>query len=105
MSELREAMALAAALPAIQQQELDRLIPLLKRIPISQLSAAADAIEQHRELSVDSLMRVGRKKVRVAVWEIREGRCEHKSYSVGNTMKARIGEIGAAEGWVEGWIA
>jgi len=104
MSELREALAMAAALPQIQRQQLDRLLPLLKRIPISQLADAADAIEKHGGLTYESLMRVQGKKVRVAIWEMRDNRCEHKQYAVGNVHNARIGKIGDAE-WVEGWIA
>ena len=104
MSELREAMAIAAALPEIQKQQLDKLIPLLKRIPISQLSDAISAIEQHGELSYDSLMRVQGKKVRVAVWHEVDRRCQHKDYAIGNTSRAKICNIGDPE-WVEGWIA
>lgn len=103
MSELREALAIAAALPQIQQQQLDRLIPLLKRIPISQLADAISAIEQYRELTFDSLMRVQGKKVRVAVWHEVNHRCEHKQYAVGNTVRAQIGEIGDSE-WIGAWI-
>jgi hypothetical protein len=104
MSELREALALAAALPEIQRQQLQRLIPLLKRIPISQLADAADAIEQYRDLTFDSLMRVHSKKVRVAVWHEVDNRCQHKHYAIGNTSRERIGNIGDAE-WIEAWIA
>jgi len=104
MSELREALAIAAALPEIQRQQLDKLIPLLKRIPISQLADAIAAIERHHELTFDSLMRVQGKRVRVAIWHMVENRCEHKEYTVGNTQRARIGNIGDPE-WVEGWIA
>jgi hypothetical protein len=49
-------------------------------------------------------MRVSGKVVRVAVWEMRENRCEHKQYAVGNVHRAKIGEIGE-ESWVEAWIA
>jgi len=104
MSELREALALAAALPEIQKQQLDKLLPLLKRIPISQLSDAITAIEQHHELTADSLLKTSGKKVRVAVWHEVEHRCQHKQYSVGNTQRAKIGEIGDPE-WIEAWIA
>jgi hypothetical protein len=104
MSELREALAIVAALPELQRQQLDRLLPLLKRIPISQLSDAIAAIEQHRELTCDSLMRVQGKKVRVAVWHEVEHRCQHKQYNIGNTKRAQIGQIGDAE-WTEAWIA
>jgi hypothetical protein len=64
----------------------------------------AEAIEQHQSASYVELMGVSHIKVRVAVWEMRDGRCEHQAYSVGNTHGARIGEIGAPT-WVEGWIA
>jgi len=104
MSELGEALALSAALPEIQRQQLQRLIPLLKRIAISQLADAADAIEQYRELTFDSLMRVHGKKVRIAVWHEVDRRCQHKQYAIGNTTRARIGNIGDAE-WTEAWIA
>lgn len=104
MSELREALAIAAALPEIQRQQLERLMPLLKRIPISQLSDAIDAIEQHHGLTFDSLMRVHGKKVRVAVWHEVDHRCQHKQYAIGNRNRARIGNIGDAE-WIEAWIA
>lgn len=103
MSELREALAIAAALPELQRQELERLLPLLKRIPIAQLAQAADAIEQHHELTFDALMRIAGKKLRVAVWHEVNHRCEHKQYAVGNTMRAQIGEIGDSE-WVGAWI-
>lgn len=43
-------------------------------------------------------------KVRVAVWEMRDGRCEHKQYNVGSTTRAKIGETGDKD-WVEAWIA
>jgi hypothetical protein len=105
MSELREAMALAAALPKIQQHQIDRLLPLLKHIPISHLADIADSIEKYHEVTYESLMRVKDKHVRVAVWYVdAEQRCQHKSYNVGNVHNARIGNIGDSE-WVEGWIA
>lgn len=104
MSELREAMALAAALPEIQKQEIERLVSMLKRVPVSQVSQAADAIARHGELTYQSLMRIQDVKVRVAVWEMRDNRCEHKQYNVGNVQRARIGEIGDTE-WYEAWIA
>ena len=104
MSELSEAMALSAALPAIQKQLLDELVPLLKTVPLAHLSNAIAAIRQHHGLDHESLMRVSGKVVRVAVWHMVDNRCEHKAYNVGNVHRARIGEIGAQE-WIEGWIA
>jgi len=104
MSELREALALSAALPKIQEQLLAELVPLLKTVPLSHLSNAIAAIKQHHGLDHESLMRVSGKVVRVAVWEMRENRCEHKQYAVGNVHRAKIGEIGE-ESWVEAWIA
>jgi homogentisate 1,2-dioxygenase len=104
-SELGEALRISAALPEIQRQQLEKLEPLLKRIPISQLSDAIAAIEKHGELTYESLMRVRDVKVRVAEWEMRENRCEHKQYAVGNVKRARIGEIGDSNGWLEAWIA
>jgi len=104
MSELREALALAAALPQLQQQLLDELIPLLRRIPLAHLSDAIQAIKEHHGLNYESLMRVKEAKVRVAVWEMRDNRCEHKQYQVGNVQRAKIGEIGEPE-WIEAWIA
>ena len=105
MTELSEALALSAALPKIQEQLLAELVPLLKTVPLSHLSDAITAIRQHHGLTYEAFMRATGKVVRVAVWEMRANRCEHKQYNVGNVHRARIGEIGAEEGWVEAWIA
>src|SRR3990172_13260975 len=102
MSELQEALAIAAALPNLQKQALDRLLPLLKRQTINDLWLLADALEHnppHKAgsfqsangaLAVSIMTQLG-VKVRIAEWEIRDGRCEHKQYRVGSTTRARIG--------------
>lgn len=105
VSELAEGMALAAALPKIQAQETARLLPLLKRLPISHISDLADAIERFGDADYQSLMKVKNVKVRVALWYVdADNRCQRKAYNIGNTQKAQIGEIGDAQ-WIEGWIA
>jgi hypothetical protein len=104
MSQLKDALALAAALPEIQRQQIEPLLPLLRRIPISQLSDAIAAIEDHHELTVTGLMRVHKKQHRIAVWHEVDHRCQQKQYVVGNTNRARIGNIGDDE-WIEAWIA
>jgi hypothetical protein len=106
MSELAQAMQLAAALPELQRQELERLAPLLKRLPIADVSLLADAIEQKGTRSLrESLMAVRGEVVRVAEWHVDdENRCQHLRYGVGNVKQARHGEIGDAT-WLEAWIA
>ncbi|HLY24364.1 MAG TPA: hypothetical protein VKT83_18005 [bacterium] len=107
-SEFAEAMQIAAALPQIQAQELARLDPLLRRLTISDVSLLADAIEKHYRLSVSlraAIMQAKGEKVRVAEWHVdADRRCQHKRYAVGNTGRAKHGEIGD-ETWLEAWIA
>jgi hypothetical protein len=111
MSELAQAMQVASALPALQKESIERLIPLLSRLPISDVIALADAIEQKGTRTLrESLMAVRGEKVRVAEWhmvydpEVNNERCEHKRYSVGTHSRANHGKIGD-ETWLEAWIA
>ncbi len=107
-SEFAEAMSIAAALPQIQKQEIERLLPLLHRLPIAEVSCLADAIEKHWTLGVslrEALMKVRGEKVRVAEWHVdAEHRCQHRRYAEGNHNRAKHGEIGDAP-WLEAWIA
>ena len=118
MSELREALQLAAALPKLKAEALERASKALQHLTISDLHLLADAIENqygpngrtapqfqsaNGGLAASVMKQMG-VKVRVAVWEMRDGRCEHKQYNVGSTTRAKIGETGDKE-WVEAWIA
>ena len=104
-SELQEAFAIAAALPKLQEEQLARLIPLLKRRPIADLCELAEAFERYPQDSIrEGVMKVRGEKVRVAEWHMVDHRCQHKQYAEGNVRTARIGEIGAPT-WIEGWIA
>lgn len=111
MSELSDAMKIAAALPELQRQEIDKLVPLLTRLPIADVMTLREAIEQKGTRSLrESLMAVKGEKVRVAEWhivhdpEVHNDRCEHKRYEVGNFNRVTHGEIGDAT-WLEAWIA
>lgn len=111
MGELAQAMQIAAALPQLQRDAIERLTPLLSRLPISDVMALADAIEQKGTRSLRaSLMAVKGERVRVAEWhvvhdaEVHADRCEHRRYSVGGQDRAQHGEIGDAT-WLEAWIA
>ena len=104
-TELQQAMQVAAALPELQRQEVATLEPLLWRLPISDVIALREAIEQRGTRSLrESLMAVRGESVRVAEWHVIDGRCEHKRYDVGNHSRARHGEIGDPT-WLEAWIA
>lgn len=107
-SELGEALQIAAALPQIQKEQVERASRLLYRLPIAEVAMLADAIEKHYALGVSlraALMKVRGEKVRVAEWQVdAEGRCQHKRYAVGSTDRANHGEIGD-ETWLEAWIA
>jgi hypothetical protein len=114
MSELSEAMQLAAALPQLKREAVERCIGVLGRLTISDLHLLADAIEQeypkagtfqsaNGSLAVAIMRKLG-VKVRVAVWHVVDSRCEHKQYDVGSTTRAKIGNIGD-EQWIEAWIA
>jgi len=113
-SELAEAFEIAAALPELKRQALARATTALAGLTISDLHLLADAIEQEYPtagtfqsatggLAVAIMRQLG-VKVRVAVWHVLNGRCEHKQYTIGTTVRAKIGEIGNPE-WVEAWIA
>lgn len=117
MSELAQALRVAAALPELQRQEVGRASALLYRLPIAEVSQLADAIEQRAAAGGAAsgnlrewLMRVRGEVVRVAEWEVRDNRCEHRQYAAGErdtrrgTNRAGIGEIGDAT-WIEAWIA
>jgi hypothetical protein len=113
MSELAQAIRVAAMLPELQRQQLERVAPLLARLPIAELAQLGDAIErrstpgdpcQTRSLR-ECLMIVRDEHVRVAEWHVLENRCEHKRYSVGNYNRAKHGEIGDAPTWLEAWIS
>jgi len=118
MSELRDALQLAAALPKLKAEALERTRAALEHLTISDLHLLADAIEnvygpngrtapQFQSSNgglAASLMKQMGVRVRLAVWEMRDGRCEHKQYAVGTTIRAKIGEIGDKE-WLEAWIA
>ena len=114
MSELREAMQIAAALPELKRQAVERASKAIERLTISDLHLLADAIEQEYAkagpfqsstgtLAVAIMRKLG-VKVRVALWHIVDGRCEHKQYNVGTTTRAKIGTSGDKE-WIEAWIA
>ena len=114
MSEFREAMQIGAALPQLKRDAVERATKALNRLTISDLHLLADSIEQEYsaagnfqsstgQLAVAIMRKLG-VKVRVALWHVVEGRCEHKQYAIGNTVRARIGEIGE-ETWIESWIA
>ena len=107
-SEFAEAMQIAAALPQIHHQELERVTPLLRRLTISDLSLLGGAISQHYSLGTslrEALMQANGEKVRVAEWYVdREQRCQHRRYAEGNANRAKHGQIGD-ETWLEGWIA
>lgn len=105
-SELQEAFEIAAALPKLQEEQLQRLIPLLKRRPIADLCELAEAFERYPQDSIrEGVMKVRGEKVRVAEWYIdAEHRCQHKQYAEGNVRRAKIGQIGDPT-WIEGWIA
>jgi hypothetical protein len=114
MSELREALAVAAALPQLKQDAMKRVESVLSRLTISDLHLLADSIEQEYPragsfqsstgtLAVAIMRKLG-VKVRVAEWHVVEGRCEHKQYEVGSTTRAKIGQIGDKT-WIEAWIA
>lgn len=108
MSELGDALRIAAALPELQKEQVERATRLLYRLPIAEVANLCDAIEKHYSLGVSlrsALMKVRGEKVRVAEWYVdAEGRCQHRRYAVGNTERAKVGEIGD-ESWLESWIA
>jgi hypothetical protein len=114
MSELREAMQIAAALPQLKAEAIERATQALNRLTISDLHLLADSLEEeyanagsfqsaNGSLAVAIMRKLG-VKVRVAVWHVLDGRCEHKQYTVGTTTRAKIGAIGDRE-WIEAWIA
>jgi hypothetical protein len=107
MSELSEAFAIARALPALQKQEVERVAALLYRLPIAEVATLGDAIEHQPRTSLrEALMRERGEVVRVAEWYVdAEQRCQLKRYEVGNTQRAKIGNIGDAPTWIEAWIA
>ena len=111
---LREAVQITTALPEIHKRELVRATASLNRLTVNDLSLLADALETHYAkagafqsatgtLAV-AIMKALNVKVRVAEWEVVDGRCEHKRYTIGSTTRARHGEIGD-ETWLEAWIA
>lgn len=114
MSELSEAMELAAALPRLKREAMARATEAIARLTISDLHLLADAVEQeyaqsgsfqsaNGALAVAIMRKLG-VKVRVAEWHVVDGRCQHKQYNVGTTTRARIGNIGD-QTWIEAWIA
>lgn len=114
MSELREAMALAAALPQLKREAVERATKALNRLTISDLHLLADAIEQeyakagsfqssNGTLAVAIMRKLG-VKVRVAEWHLVDGRCQHKQYNVGTTTRSKIGDSSNPT-WIEAWIA
>lgn len=114
MSELKEAIQIAAALPEIHRREMARATTALRRLSISDLALLADSLETEYAkagtfqsstgtLAV-AIMRTLGVKVRLARWHVVNNRCEHKEYMVGSTIRARIGKIGDPE-WIEAWIA
>lgn len=114
MSELREAMAIAAAMPKLKTEAKERVVKALDRLTISDLHLLADSIEQeyanapsfqsaNGQLAA-AIMKKMDVKVRVAEWHEVDGRCEHKQYAIGKTTRARIGNIGDPT-WIEAWIA
>ena len=107
-------MALAAALPQLKREAIERATSALARLTISDLHLLADSIEQeyasagsfqsaNGSLAVAIMRKLG-VKVRLAIWHMVAGRCEHKQYVIGTTTRARIGQIGD-ETWIETWIA
>lgn len=115
MSELQEALQIAAALPQLKREAIERAASALGRLTISDLHLLADSIEQEYSkagsfqsatgtLAVAIMRKLG-VKVRVALWHIVDGRCQHKEYNVGSTVRAKIGESGQGREWIEAWIA
>ena len=114
MSELAEALQIAGALPRLKREAVERASQAIERLTISDLHLLADAIEQEYSkagtfqsatgtLAVAIMRKLG-VKVRVALWHVVDGRCDHKQYNVGTTTRAKIGESGDKE-WIEAWIA
>ena len=96
---------LAEALPNLQSEAIENLVPILNGLPIADLHDLAKAIKNRGALTLrESLMKVRDEHIRVAEWHVIDGRCEHKRYSVGSIRKARHGNIGD-ETWLEAWIA
>lgn len=105
---------LASGLPSpedlrrLQQEQIDRVAALLRRLPIADVHALGNAIEHHYAGSTNlraALMKERGEKVRVAEWYMdTEHRCQHKRYAEGNSQRAKHGEIGDAS-WLEAWIA
>jgi hypothetical protein len=102
-------------LVGVQDEYLERLIPQLRKLPLSDLALLTSALEENPPAKMPafqsatgclavSIMRKLGAKVRLARWHMVDGRCEHKEYKIGNEVKARIGNIGDDE-WLEAWIA
>lgn len=106
------------ALQTHQAHALQRLDGLLRRLPVNDLTLLADSLEYQIKqagtfqsgtgtLAVAIMRQLG-VKVRVAEWILdKDCHCQHKRYVVGDTVRARIGEIGHKIGdtWIEAWIA
>ena len=93
---------------------MERATNALRNLTLSDLHLLADAIEHELPragtfqsatgtLAVAIMRQLG-VRVRVALWHMVNGRCEHKQYTIGTTTRAKIGNIGDSE-WIEAWIA
>lgn len=98
----------------IQQEEIDRVIVALKKVPISVVTLLADSLENHYAtsgsfqsatgtLAVAIMKQLG-VKVRVAEWYIdSDGRCQYKRNAIGSQVRAKVGNM-EDETWIEAWI-
>lgn len=114
MSEITEALTIAALIPKLHAKAVERASAAICRLPVNDLHVLADAIENYYAtaptfqsgtgaLAVAIMKELGA-HVRVAEWHVVDGRCEHKQYNVGSTTRAKIGEVGDST-WIEAWIA
>ena len=113
-SELQEAFAVAAAIPKLHADAVERLNALLSRVPVSTIHTLCDAIEKHSNgypVDLSAIMKAYGVKLRVALWEVRDGRCFHAEvgertlYEVGNTKMAEIKDVDTDGRWISAWIA
>jgi hypothetical protein len=102
-------------LRAIQADYIARIDARLVRLTLSDLALLAETLEEYNLNSAPhfqsangylpaAIMQKMGVKVRVAEWHVVDGRCQHKRYAVGQTTRAKCGEIGD-ETWLEAWIA
>ncbi len=106
LGALRNIGGIMRAAKEEQKRLLEEAAKRLQFLPLSELGDLVKALspDGHGSSLVDRMMSVEGKKVRVAVWEMKDNCCVHKQYVVGNAHRTIIGKAGD-ESWIEAWRA